>query len=158
MSNNGTWRQWVNWLSTETNDCKDNNINPDIFSVATAAVKTSQIHMFLKIVARIWGCLWYTQPLKQCLVANSRKTHFVDFIRINTYAKCPMPYTVDLATKPSALVMIWCIYQNIGILLNLQNMYTGMRSMLVAFKVGIALIEIISISRQNNTMIRITSA
>ena len=37
-------------------------------------------------------------------------------------------------------------------------MYTGMRCMLVPFKVSIALIEIITISRQNSTMIRIASA
>ena len=39
------------------------------------------------------------------------------------------------------------VYQNIDILLNLQNLYTGMRSILVAFNVSIALIEMISISR-----------
>ena len=37
-------------------------------------------------------------------------------------------------------------------------MYTGMKCMLVPFKVSIALIESITISRQNSIMIRITSA
>ena len=60
MPNTGTWRQWVNCFSTETNDCEDNKINPDIFSVSATAVKTSQIPVFLKITAQIWRRLWYT--------------------------------------------------------------------------------------------------
>ena len=77
---------------------------------------------------------------------------FVDLIRINAYAKYPVPYfmtnTIHLALKPSVLVMLLHdAYQSIDILFNLQNMYTGMRSMLVAFNVSIALIGIISTSR-----------
>ena len=49
---------------------------------------------------------------------------FIDLIRINAYAKYPMPYfmpnTAHLAIKPSALnvsnAVAWCIYQNLDIL------------------------------------------
>ena len=163
MPNNGTWRQWVNWLSTETNDYKGNKITPDIFSVAATAVKTSQIHMFLKIVVRIWGRLWYTQPLNNAwLQIHGKHIRRFDL----NQCVCLMSHVIfhDKHSKFSDKTLstsndfAWCIYQNIGMLWNLQNMYTGMRSMLVAFKVSIALIEITSIGRQNNTMIRITSA
>ena len=73
---------------------------------------------------------------------------FVDLIRINAYAIYHDKHnTFSDETLSISNAFAWCIYQNIDILLNLRNMYTGMRSILVAFNVSIALIEIISISR-----------